>query len=248
MNQINQSELQGFISESVLKRFNEKRQSKINELTLSGILKRKNPYLFKAKNIQTSEELIKYVLDAFLSSQEETIFGNLMEELAIFVCEKIFNGRKAEKGKFKSIDLIFERENRTYIVSIKSGIHWGNKDQISEMKYNFKKAKKILISEGETNKVIAVNGCMYGKDNKPNKKSYYKYCGQEFWEFVTGDSEFYQKIIIPLDKEAKKKDEDFKDAYYAKVNEMTKEFSDNYLASDGLIDWRKIIEYVSKRN
>lgn len=248
MNQINQNELQAFISESVLKRFNEKRLNKINELTLSRILKRKNPYLFKAKNIQTSEELIKYVLDAFLSSQEETIFGNLMEELAIFVCEKIFNGRKAEKGKFKSIDLIFERENKTYIVSIKSGIYWGNKDQISEMKKNFKRAKKTLTSEGETNKIIAVNGCMYGKDSKPNKKSYYKYCGQEFWEFVTGDNEFYQKIIIPLDKEAKKKDEDFKYAHYAKVNEMTKEFSDKYLSSNGFIDWKKIIEYVSKRD
>ena len=89
---------------------------------------------------------------------------------------------------------------------------------------------------------------MYGKDNKPKKRDYYKYCGQEFWEFVTDDSEFYQKIIIPLDKEARKKDEDFKKAYYAKINEMTKEFSDKYLDSDGIINWQKIIEYVSKRN
>lgn len=248
MSQINQNDLQLFISENILKPFNEKRLGKVSKLKLSEILKRKNPYLFKAKNIQTSEELIKYVLDAFLSSQEETIFGNLMEELAIFVCEKIFHGQKAEKGKFKSIDLIFKKENKTYIVGIKSGIYWGNKDQISEMKKNFKKAKKILIGEGETSKIIAVNGCMYGKDNKPKKKNYYKYCGQEFWEFVTGDSEFYQKIIIPLDKEARKKDEDFKKTYSAKINEMTKEFSDSYLTSDGIIDWQKIIEYVSKKN
>lgn len=248
MNQINQDDLQLFISDSVLKPFNEKRLEKVSKLRLNEILKRKNPYLFKAKNIQTSEELIKYILDAFLSSQEETIFGNLMEELAIFVCEKIFNGQKAEKGKFKSIDLIFKKEKNIYIVSIKSGIHWGNKDQISEMKKNFKRAKKILINEGATNKIIAVNGCMYGKDNKPKKKNYYKYCGQEFWEFVTGDNEFYQKIIIPLDKEARKKDEDFKKAYYAKTNEMTKEFSEKYLTPDGIIDWQKIIEYVSKKN
>ena len=76
MNQINQNDLQLFISDKILKPFNEKRLGKVSKLELNEILKRKNPYLFKAKNIQTSEELIKYVLDAFLSSQEETIFGN----------------------------------------------------------------------------------------------------------------------------------------------------------------------------
>lgn len=254
MKKIDQIELEQYVSENILKPFNEKRLKKINELTLSEILKRKNPYLFKAKNIQTSEELIKYVLDAYLSSQEETVFGNLMEELAIFVCERIFSGYKAKQGKFKSVDLIFNKDGTTYIVSIKSGVYWGNKDQIEEMKKNFKEAKKILRGEGVKGKIIAVNGCIYGKDNKPYKKdirdrdkSYYKYCGQEFWEHVTGDGEFYQKIIIPIDKEAKKRDEDFKEAYYAKVNEMTKEFSDKYLRDDGLIDWQKIIKYVSKK-
>ncbi|MDO8498135.1 MAG: PmeII family type II restriction endonuclease [bacterium] len=254
MDKISLDELQQFIAEKVIVPFNKKRVSKLNELSLSYILRRKNPYLFKAKNIETSEELVKYVLDAYLSSQEETIFGNLMEELAIFVCQKVFNGYKAEKGKFKSVDLIFMRDEKTYIVGIKSGVYWGNKDQISEMKNNFKKAKRILMNEGISNKVIAVNGCMYGKDNKPhkvdrrdNEKSYYKYCGQEFWELVTDDSIFYQKIIIPLDKEAKKRDESFTKSYVAKVNEMTKEFSDQYLGSDGLIDWPKIIDYVSKK-
>lgn len=254
MSKLTQEELQQFIADKVVKLFNEKRINKLNELTLNYILKRKNPYLFKAKNIQTSEELVKYFLDAFLSSQEETIFGNLMEELAIFVCQKIFGGHKAEKGKFKSVDLIFNRDSKTYIVGIKSGVYWGNKDQVSEMKNNFKKAKRILKSEGVKNKIVAVNGCMYGKDNKPHKvnprdidKSYYKYCGQEFWELVTGDKEFYQKIIIPLDKEAKKRDEDFKKSYVAKVNEMTKQFSDEYLGNNGQINWKKVIEFVSKR-
>lgn len=169
MGKITQRELQLFISEEVIRAFNEKRISKLNKLSLSYILKRKNPYLFKAKNIETSEELVRYVLDAYLSSQEETIFGNLVEELAIFVCQKVFFGYKAEKGKFKSIDLIFVRQNKTYIVSIKSGVYWGNKDQIAEMKNNFKKAKKILISEGVKNKIIAINGCMYGKDKNRHK-------------------------------------------------------------------------------
>lgn len=254
MNKPNQDEMQLFIAEKVMTPFYEIRLYKLGELTFSGIMKRKNPYLFKAKNIQTAEELVKYILDAFLSSQEETIFGNLMEELAIYVCSKVFNGYKAEQGKFKSVDLIFERDGKTYIISIKSGPFWGNKDQKDRMKGNFKNARKILKTEGVKTKILAVNGCMYGKDNKPYKidakdknKSYYKYCGQEFWELITGDNSFYQRIVVPIDKEAKKRDENFRKIYYAKVNELTKDFSQNYLTDEGQIHWEKLIDFVSKR-
>lgn len=255
MDTLNQDDLQLFISKKVITPFYEKRLQKLNDLTFSGIMKRKNPYLFKAKNIQTAEELVRYILDAFLSSREETIFGNLMEDLAIFVCSKVFNGHKAEQGKFKSIDLIFQRDEKTYIVGIKSGPFWGNKDQKDRMKGNLKDARKTLRNNGVKTKIIAVNGCIYGKDNKPfkvdvkdNDKSYYKYCGQEFWELITGDKSFYQRIVVPIDTEAKKRDENFRKTYYAKVNELTKYFSQNYLTSDGQINWEKLIDFVSKKS
>ncbi|MDP2637605.1 MAG: PmeII family type II restriction endonuclease [Candidatus Levybacteria bacterium] len=255
MHRFDQSELQIFVSEEVITSFYEIRIQKLKELTFNNVMKRKNPYLFKAKNIQTAEELIRYILDAFLSSQEETIFGDLMEGLAIFVCSKAFNGYKAEQVKFKSVDLIFQRDAKKYIVGIKSGTNWGNSDQIGRMKANFKAAKKILKSEGNRLKIVAVNGCIYGKDNKPHKvdkkdkeKSYYKLCGQEFWELITGDKDFYQKIVIPIDKEAKKRDENFRNMYNAKINELTKDFSATYLTENGYINWEKLIDFVSKKN
>ncbi len=254
MHRFDQNELQTFISEGVITPFYEVRIQKLKKLTFNSVMKRKNPYLFKAKNIQTAEGLIRYVLDAFLSSQEETIFGDLMEELAIFVCNKVFNEHKAEQIKFKSIDLIFKRDDKKYVVGIKSGTNWGNSDQIGRMKTNFKVARKILKSEGELLKIVAVNGCMYGKDSKPHKvdkkdkeKSYYKFYGQEFWELITGDKDFYQKIIVPIDKEAKKRDENFKNTYNAKINELTKDFSGTYLTKDGYINWEKLIDFVSKK-
>lgn len=255
MDKLNYEELLKFISEGVITPFFDIRLQKLNELTFSGIMRRKNPYLFKAKNIQTAEELVRYILDAFLSSQEETIFGGLMEELAIFVNKKVYSGFKAEQGKFRSVDLIFQRDEKTYIVGIKSGPNWGNSDQINRMKGNFKKARKILKSEGNTTKIITVNGCIYGKDNNPHKvdvrdreKSYYKFCGQEFWQLITGNSEFYQQIILPIDKEAKKRDENFRNTYSAKINELTKDFSENYLTGNGYINWEKLVDFVSKKN
>lgn len=246
-------EINKYIADGVMKPFYEARLEKLSALNLNTILKRKNPYLFKAKNIETSGEFIRYILDAYLSSQEETMFGNLLEKLAIFVCGKTFKGRKATQGILKSVDLEFERNNKYYIVGIKSGIYWGNKDQIDKMKSNFATAKKNLKKDGIKKEIIAVNGCIYGKDNKPFKEdsngeqSYYKICGQEFWELISGDNELYKKIILPLDKEAKKRSDSFKEIYAEKSNEMIKEFSDNFLTKKGAIDWEKMIDFVSKK-
>ena len=55
--------------------------------------------------------------------------------------------------------------------------------------------------------------------------------------------------LVPrlLQIEARQRDEDFKRAYDGKVNGMAKEFSNIFLDEEGLIDWVKLIEHVSKR-
>lgn len=252
MKKINYEKLNAFIASDVITPFYEIRLARLEFAKLSTISKRKNPYLFKAKNIETAGDLAKSILDAFLSSQEETIFGDLMENLAIHVCHKVFGGKKAEEGKYRSVDLIFERDKKTYIIGIKSGPNWGNSDQVNTMKRNLKAAKKILRAELGKKDIVSVNGCMYGRDNNPHKVnkdpdlSYHKICGQAFWDLISGDNQLYKKIIQPLDKEAKKRDEVFKKLYVKKINEMTKDVVDIFYTKDNL-DWNKIIDYVSKK-
>ncbi len=249
------SVLDAYISEKVVRKFYEKRIEKLLGYSLKrDILSRKNPYLFKAKNIGTSETFIRYALDAFLSSQEETMFGNLLEKLAIYICSMVYEGKKAEQGVMGSIDLEFIKDEIYYIVGIKSGIHWGNRDQIAKMKSNFKVAKQWLKQNGVTLPIVAVNGCMYGKDKTPLKldltdpeTTYYKYCGQDFWEFISGDPELYVTIIRPLDVEAKKREPEFIEVYNAKVEEMTGEFRSEFIVNNQ-IDWVGLIEFVSKNN
>lgn len=251
MKKLNYKKLNKFIASDIIKPFYEIRLNRLESAKLSNISKRKNPYLFKAKNIETAGDLAKSILDAFLSSHEETIFGDLMENLAIHVCHEVFSGKKAEEGTYRSVDLIFERDNKTFVVGIKSGPNWGNSDQVNTMKKNLRNAKKLLRIAGKKN-IISVNGCMYGRDNVPHKinknsdLSYYKICGQSFWELVSGDDQLYKKIIQPLDQEAKKRDEVFKALYVKKINEMTKDVVDLFYTKDNL-DWDKIIDYVSKK-
>ena len=48
---------------------------KIDGLDIVKIMKRKNPYLYRAKAMENASEIVENVLSAFVSSSEETIFG-----------------------------------------------------------------------------------------------------------------------------------------------------------------------------
>lgn len=240
MGKINLNEIVEYV-EANISSFHQKRLSYIKEeIDLDKILKQKNPYLFKAKNILTAYELIKGFLDAFLQSQEETVFGNFIEELAIFVCDKVYG---AQKSKLTGIDLEFEKDGTIYIVEIKAGWNWGNSSQIKQLKINFNKAKKILKKQTNKN-VVAVNGCCFGKDNKPEKDGYIKLCGQRFWELISGNERLYIDIVEPIGYKAKQKNEDFIQAYSQVINNLTQEFSEKY-CDNGLINWEKLIKFNS---
>ena len=224
--------------------FHQKRIQKLEKLKLAKILKRKNPYLFKAKNVLDSHDLVKMILDAHLSSQEETIFGDFLEGLAVFINSKIYNGRKSAA---EGIDLEYDQNNIRYIISIKSGPNWGNSSQIKKLNDNFKKAKRTLRTSNSKLHIIAVNGCCYGKTRNPDKGNYFKYCGQEFWAFISGDENFYVDIIEPLGHKAKEKTDLFNESYTQLINKFTFEFSAEF-CDNGKIDWEKLIKFNSSRN
>ena len=221
--------------------FHAKRLQNLEDLKLSTILKKKNPYLFKAKNIHTAQDLVKSLLDAHLSSQEETIFGDFLEGLAIFICEKVYGGKKSSA---EGIDLEFVKDNIHCIVAIKSGPNWGNSQQIIKMKDNFRKVKRILRTSNSKINVQAINGCCYGRDNKPDKGDYFKYCGQRFWELISGNENLYTEIIEPLGHKAKERNEEFVVAYAQIINKFTLDFM-NEFCIDGKVDWKKLVKFNS---
>lgn len=224
--------------------FHKKRISSLDNLKLSTILKRKNPYLFKAKNILTAEQIVSGFLNAHISSNEETIFGDWLEGLALFINSKVYGGYKSG---IQGIDLEFDHNNTRYIVSIKSGPNWGNSSQIKKMIADFKTAKKTLRTSNSQLHIVAVNGCCYGKEKNYDKGDYFKYCGQQFWEFISGDENLYIDIIEPLGFKAKEKSDEFMQSYTQMINKFTGEFIQTYCLSSGEIDWKKIVHYNSAK-
>ena len=241
MKTVSPAQLTAYI-ETNIPLFHQRRLESLTGLSLLKVLKRKNPYLFRAKNLLTAPELVKGILDAHLSSQEETIFGGFLEELAIHVCQKAFGGRKSSA---EGIDLEFERNTIYYLVSIKSGPNWGNSGQIKKMVQNFAKARRILGTNRKSQKIICVNGCCYGVEPSEEKDEYWKKCGQSFWSFISGDDSLYVTIVEPLGFRAKERNEQFQNEYAKVINRFTKEFIAVFCDADGAISWRKLVSFNS---
>jgi hypothetical protein len=241
MNKLNLQDILQYVEQNI-GTFHQKRIQSLDGLKLSQVLKRKNPYLFKAKYVLTAEQIVKSLVDAHISSNEETIFSDWLEGFAIFINKQVFGGFKSG---IPGIDLEFDSDGKRNIVTIKSGPNWGNSSQIAKMRADFNTARKTLRTGNSQLNIVAVNGCCYGRDNKPDKGDYFKYCGQHFWEFISGDSELFTEIIEPLGYKAKEKNDEFIKSYSQMINIFTKEFTNTFCKDNGEIDWDKLVRINS---
>ncbi|MBL7960479.1 cytosolic protein [bacterium] len=237
---LNINDVVDFVERNI-KNFHDARLNSLAQLTIDDVLKRKNPYLYKAKNVLTAQECVETIVDAHLSSQEEAIFGTFLESLAIFVASRVYDGRKSSA---EGIDLEFEKDGILHIVSIKSGPNWGNSSQIKKMKDSFTKAKRTLQTNAPQRHIIAVNGCCYGTQSNPNQGDYFKFCGEQFWHLISGINSLYLDIVEPLGHRAQERNEEFEAAYAQVLNKFTNEFFQKYCV-DGIINWKTIVELNS---
>ncbi len=240
MTQITDEQILEYVTANI-DTFHQSRLTRLNSLKLDELLSRKNPYLFKSKNIVTVYDLVRSMLDAYLSSQEEELFGVFLEGLAVFIASRTIGGRKSG---ITGIDLEFEKDNARYVVSIKSGPKWGNSSQVNKMKDHFREAKQVLRQGNLTLNVIAINGCCYGRDSSPDKGDYLKICGQKFWELISNDRSLYTRIIEPLAHNAKQRNDTFLQNYGPVVNRFCVEFTQGYCV-DGVINWPKLVALSS---
>lgn len=235
-------DLETFVRTKVAQ-FHERRLQRLSTLKLEKVLSRKNPYLLKAKSLDTPREIVTELLDSHLSPQESGIFGSVMEQVALEICRRKFGGRKSA---VEGIDMEFERDGTRYIVSIKSGPNWGNSSQIRKMEDYFRKAKKTLgTNTAKSAKVVAINGCCYGTTATEDRGDYLKLCGKNFWTLISGDEHFYQQLIPLIGDESGETNEAFEVEYQQAVDRFTSEFGKNFCTAEGAISWEKIVELSS---
>ncbi|MCR5322258.1 MAG: hypothetical protein K6E85_03170 [Lachnospiraceae bacterium] len=215
---------------------------KIDGLDIVKIMKRKNPYLYRAKAMENAAEIVENVLSAFVSSSEETIFGNcFFEPLAIAAS----GGNKALA---EGIDImVHDNENNViYAVAVKSGPSVFNADSKKRQEQNFAAASKL--AQQARARYAAYIGYAYGKKKESGHgkpKIYQELAGKRFWTELTGDEEFYLKIIKFMGDLPEKYVAAYKESYNKASNRLVREFSNKFCKEDGSIDWENLVEFNS---
>lgn len=223
-------------------KFHNARIARLETVELRDVLKKKNPYLFRAKNIVGATDLVAAILDAFLSSSEEELFGTFLEELAIFVAAQCWNGKKSSA---EGLDLEFDKEGSRYLVAIKSGPNWGNSSQWSKLGDNFRRAITVQKQSRSGQSVQAVLGICYGRNRFKDTGLYQIITGQMFWHFLSDDPLLYVKLIEPIGYDAKRHGDDFLKKREALQTRFTVEIAQDFCNSDYTVDWEKLIAFNS---
>ena len=232
--------VENFVNSEIIN-FHNNRLQTLEKVKLRDVLRRKNPYLFRAKNMQSAQEIVAGMLDATLSSSEEKMFGDFLESLAIFISAHTCDGRKSSAT---GIDLEFEHDSVNYLVSIKSGPNWGNSSQKRALRDNFLNAKRIL-QQGTKNRIQPVLGIYYGKTRTTDNGIYQQIMGQSFWHFISGDPDLFVNIIEPIAYRAKEHNENFDMKRSALENRLVKEFVEEFCNEEGMIQWEKLVRFNS---
>ena len=241
MNALDLDEVRQYVNEHI-DTFHESRILSVSGTRLNAVI-RKNPYLLRAKNITKASELIDGALAARLSSSEEEMFGEFLEDLAIFVAERTTGGHKSGTT---GVDLEFDDDGRHYFVSIKSGANWGNSSQQNKLETDLRRAVQVYNQRrGQRVSVDAVLGICYGKVRTARLRGYLKVVGQNFWTFISGNRNLYKDIIEPVGYRAREHNNRYDRELGRISNQLTAQFIEEYCHPDGSIDWEYLLEVTS---
>lgn len=232
-------ELETFV-EARLRGFFEARLAKLKTISLPMVLK-KNPYLFRAKGVTDAADFVENVLQAYLSSSEETIFGNrFFEPLAL----KASEAKGGMKTGSTGVDIEYSTPNTHTAIAVKSATNSQNASAQGKQNLEFIKIQKTVQARGKA--FDAIIAYCYGRaTGGPSDKVYRRLAGQAFWQELTGDGTFYLKIIRAMRDLPQQHRQEYDAARTSLKNRLAQAFMLNFLAPDGGIDWEKLLEFNS---
>ncbi len=232
--------LEKAISDS-LEKFHKQRLLAAQKLQALPLLRRKNPYLYRALGYEIAADLMRALLESHLKESDETIFGNtFFEPIALLA----LGGHVAEAP---GVDIVKETENRILAVAVKSGPNVFNASQKRRQNAEFNTLRSRLQKTQKAFDPLLGHG--YGRfvQGPSDSKNYRDSSGQAFWEEITGDPEFYLELIRLMRDEPRRYKEEFDREWGAIINRLTQEFTVQFCLPDGHIAWERLVELVSAR-
>ena len=226
---------------SCLDTFYERRLQKLTDLNLKDVLKRKNPYLFRATGAQKASEIVERLLQAHMSSSEESIFGDSFFEPIVRTAAR---GRMSEG---EGLDVVIETSDSYTVISVKSGPNWGNSGQKRDLQTNFNRARNVFATRHVNMVFRALLGQCYGNTSSEPKdnRTYSTRSGQAFWEELTGDPNFYLDLVRAMGDHPIVQREAYDQAWNKAVNRFEREFLVDFSFEDGNINWERLVQFNS---
>ncbi len=206
------------------------------------IIATKNPFLFRARVTTDGQLLARMIVDAFLSSSEETMFGNRLEEIAIEICSHAKGGRKSST---EGIDLEYDEGQKRTIIQIKSGPKWGNSRSRPALVSSFNKARQV-IRQGRNVEIRCVEGICYGPSETKDLGTHWRLIGNDFWYDISGWHGAARGVLSIIGQHAGNGLEEAREGAY---NDMV-----SFLRSKGAVtqmghmSWNKLLDLVMTKS
>lgn len=228
--------------------FFRRRIDRLGELKLDERLASKNPYLFKAIGVADASEIVTALLDAHISSSDETIFGNVFfEPLAKWVAEESYQGDKGvtvQVSGAEGCDILLSDGSENQAIAIKSGPKVFNAQSRGKQIAEFKKIERILKKDRKL--FHAIVGYCYGRKKQQEARDFTEMAGQQLWQHLTGQPDFYLQVIHLMRQKPIEHRPLFVDEYQKAKNRFVLEFLTKYAFPDGSVDWDKLVTKVSR--
>lgn len=227
-----------------LSNFYSRRIKALDGLDLKKILQRKNPYLFRANGIANAPEMINELLQAHITSSDENLFG---EEFFEPICKAL--AAASHIAAAPGVDFVIEAEDSYEAVAMKSGPNALNASATRKQSQEFEEMRRSLNAtlRRVRKAFIPVMGCGYGRADSPPTQSrkYRKLAGQAFWEHVTGESDFYLKLVRLMRDDPDRNRPVYTQSRDRAVNRFVKQFSQAFCDDSGNILWENLVEFNS---
>jgi hypothetical protein len=224
-----------------LEDFYQRRLQVLEKLSLRKVLAKKNPYLYRALGIEKASEIVEEIMAAFVSSSDETIFGNcFFEPIA-----RLVSGGKVADGE--GVDFVVERDDQFLAVAVKSGPNWGNADQHKRQSTNFDALRKRLYKIHKRFDPLCGQAYGHQSSDPTDNSRFRRRSGQVFWEEITGDPDFYLKLVHLMKDVPAKNRPKYRALWDQAVNKFTAEFIADFCTPEGAIQWEKLVEFSSAR-
>lgn len=206
----------------------------LNDLTFVKLISHKNPYLYRASGVKTITELVDRTLGDFMTSSIETNFGNFLELLALSLPGNI-------KSSAAGVDVERRSGTTTELYAVKSGPSGYNSSSWKTQREQLSAARARLQQAGHN--VLAYTGPAYGrrKTTLDKKSGTIRLSSKELWQRLSGDEDFYEKLLEACACVSHLYEADFEAARRRLLNEALIAFADE----NGQVDWQKFLTATS---